>query len=210
MHRTNKIFPDFQSETARIKAKFLKAGFPHKIIENTINNFRNFDVEVMIPRWFFDERKAVAINWPFSNKNEHFSRNLCEKLEFYTNGKVKFNIPWARSKGESLLEIKDNFKHLSCIIYQEICSCGHNYTSETIRNVVTRKDENEHPHCKSEPSKHLKNNPGHKFDWMILLRPPSHCLERKILETSFIRQLNPSLNDQLDSEDSILFRHSVT
>ena len=62
LHRTNKIFPDFQSETARIKAKFLKAGFPHKIIENTINNFRNFDVEVMIPRWFFDERKAVAIN----------------------------------------------------------------------------------------------------------------------------------------------------
>ena len=157
-----------------------------------------------------ENQLTVAINWPFSNKNEHFSRNLCEKLEFYTNGKVKFNIPWARSKGESLLEIKDNVKHVSCIIYQEICSCGHNYTSETIRNVVTRKDENEQPHGKSEPSKHLKNNPGHKFDWMILLRPPSDGLKRKILETSFIRQLNPSLNDQLDSEDLILFRHSVT
>ena len=62
LHRAKKISSNFQSETARIKAKFLKAGFPHKIIENTINNFRNFDVEVMIPRWFFDERKAVAIN----------------------------------------------------------------------------------------------------------------------------------------------------
>ena len=62
LHRTNKIFSDFQSQTARIKAKFLKAGFPHKIIENTINDFRNIDEEVMIPRWFFDERKAFAIN----------------------------------------------------------------------------------------------------------------------------------------------------
>ena len=62
LHRAKKIFSDFQSETTRIKAKFLKAGFPHKVIGNTINNFKNVDEEVMIPRCFFDERKAVAIN----------------------------------------------------------------------------------------------------------------------------------------------------
>ena len=28
----------------------------------------------MTPRWLFDERKAIAINLPFSNKNEHFSK----------------------------------------------------------------------------------------------------------------------------------------
>ena len=72
LHRAKKIFSDFQSETTRIKAKFLKAGFPRKVIGNTINNLKNVDEEVMIPRCFFDERKAVAINWPFSNKNEHF------------------------------------------------------------------------------------------------------------------------------------------
>ena len=27
-----------------------------------------------------------------SNKNGYFSKKFCEKLEFYTNGKVKFNI----------------------------------------------------------------------------------------------------------------------
>ena len=36
LHRAKKISSNFQSETARIKAKFLKAGFPRKVIENTI------------------------------------------------------------------------------------------------------------------------------------------------------------------------------
>ena len=34
LHRAKKISSNFQSETARIKAKFSKAGFPHKVIEN--------------------------------------------------------------------------------------------------------------------------------------------------------------------------------
>ena len=54
-------------------------------------------------------------------------------------------------------------------MYQRICSCGHNYIGETIRNTVPRIDEHKQTHGKSEePFKHLKNNPGHKFDWMIL------------------------------------------
>ena len=32
---------------------------------------------------------------------------------------------------------------------------------------VNRIDEHEQPNSKSESSKHLKNNPGHKSDWMI-------------------------------------------
>ena len=188
----------------------MKDGFPHKVIENTINNFNNVDKELMIPGWLFDERKTVAINLHFSNKNEHFSKKFCQKLEFYTNRKVKFNMIWATRKIKSLFNIKDNVKHLSCVIYQGICSCAHNYIGETIRNAVTRIDEHEKPNGKSEPPKHLENNPGHKFYWMVLSRAPSHCLKRKILEAYFIRELNPSLNDQLDSEILILFRHGVT
>ena len=60
------------------------------VIENTINNFNNVDKELTIPRWHFDERKTVVINLPFSNKNEHFPKKFHKKLEFYTNGKVKF------------------------------------------------------------------------------------------------------------------------
>ena len=83
LHRAKKISSNFQSEIARIKAKFLKAGFPHKVIENTINNFNNVDNELKIPRWLFDERKTIAINLPFSNKNEHFSKKFCQKLVLY-------------------------------------------------------------------------------------------------------------------------------
>ena len=70
LHRVKKICSNFQSEIARIKAKFLNAGFPHKVIESTIE-------ELMIPRWLFDERKTIVINLPFSNKNEHFSKKFC-------------------------------------------------------------------------------------------------------------------------------------
>ena len=117
----------------------------------------------MIPRWLFGERKTVVINLPSSNKSEHFSKKFYEKLGFYTNGKVKFNIIWAKKKIQSLFNIKDNVKHLSCVTYQEICSCGNNFLDETIRNTVTRIDEYKKPNVKSEPSKHLKSIPGHKM-----------------------------------------------
>ena len=207
MHRAKKISSNFQSEIARIKAKFLNAGFPHKVIESTINNFNNVDDEFMIPRWLFDERKTI--NLPFSNKNEHFSKKFCKKLEFYTNGKVKLNIIWSTRKIKLLFKIKDNVKHLSCVVFHGIWSCGKNCIGETIRNVVTRIDGHKQPNGKSEPSKHLKNNPGHQFNWMILSRAPSHHLKRKILEAYFIKQLNLPLNDQLDSEILTLFRHDV-
>ena len=46
LHRARTISSNFQSKIARIKTKFLKAGFPHKVIENTINNFNNVDEEL--------------------------------------------------------------------------------------------------------------------------------------------------------------------
>ena len=69
LHRAKKISSNFQSKIARIKAKFLNAGFPYKVIESTINNFNNADEELMIPKWLFDERKTIVNNLPFSNKN---------------------------------------------------------------------------------------------------------------------------------------------
>ena len=50
LHRAKKIYSNFQLEIARVKAKFLNAGCPHKVIESTINNFNNIDEELMITR----------------------------------------------------------------------------------------------------------------------------------------------------------------
>ena len=114
LHRAKKIS---SLEIAIIKAKFLKAGFLHKVIENTINNFNNVDEELMIPRWLFDERKTIAINLPFLNKNIHFSKMFCKKLEFYTNGKVKFNIIWSTRKIKSLLKLKIRLNVLAVVLF---------------------------------------------------------------------------------------------
>ena len=111
LQKAKKISSNFKSGTVRIKAKVFKAGFPHKVIENTINNFNNVDEELMITRRFFDERKTVAINLRSSNKSRHFSKMVRKKLEFYTNGKVKFNIIWSTRKIKSLFKIKYSVKH---------------------------------------------------------------------------------------------------
>lgn len=68
-----------------------------------------------------------------------------------------------------IIKIKDNIKHLSCATYQATCSRGNNYVGETMRNLITRIHEHEQSNAKSEP-KHLKRNPEHKFDWIILSR----------------------------------------
>ena len=49
LHRAKATASNFLS---RIKAKFLKAAFPHKIIANAINNFTNAIEELIITTWF--------------------------------------------------------------------------------------------------------------------------------------------------------------
>ena len=78
-------------------------------------------------------------------------------------GKLNLTLFGQRKKIKSLFNIKDNVKHLSCVIYQRICSCGNNYVGETMGNATTRINEYEQSNGKSEPSKHLKSNPGHKI-----------------------------------------------
>ena len=88
LHRAKKISLNFQSETTRVKAKFLKAGFPHNATEETINNFNNVDVGFMVPRWLFDERKTSAINLPFSNKSKHFSKKREVRVLYKWKGEI--------------------------------------------------------------------------------------------------------------------------
>ena len=59
LHRAKTIASNFLSEAARIKAKFLKAVFPHKIIENAINNFTNAIEELIITTWFLMKEKHL-------------------------------------------------------------------------------------------------------------------------------------------------------
>ena len=67
-----------------------------------------------------------------------------------------------------------------CKIYEGICSCSANYIGETKRNVETRWNEHENPNKDSEPAKHLRKFPDHKFDWKILLTAPTNAKLRNL------------------------------
>ena len=50
----------------------------------------------------------------------------------------------------------------------------------------------------------------HKFNWKIIMNAPTNIRARKNLEAALISLKIPSLNDQMDSNQLILFRHDVT
>ena len=72
--------------------------------------------------------------------------------------------------------------------------CGNKYVGEAMRNATARIDDHEQANGKS--SKHLKKIQDVNLKWTIL-------------EAYFIKRLNLSHNDQLDSEKLILFRNGV-
>ena len=79
-----------------------------------------------------------------------------------------------------------------------------------MRNVVLRWVEHEDPNKQSEPIKHLKYFPDQQFEWKVLTRAPEYTRKRKTLEAFLIKSINPSFNEQLDTELLVLFRNGVT
>ena len=61
--RTKRIASDFDEETKRIRSKYTGAGYPKHVIENTIRNFTRKKDDLLIPLWFFDERKHFTIRF---------------------------------------------------------------------------------------------------------------------------------------------------
>ena len=86
------------------------------------------------------------------------------------------------------------------------------YIGETKRNVTIRWKGHNGNSEKSEPSKHLVNNPDHVFDWSIITRAPRDWRKRKILEAYCIRTHDHKtlINDQKDIHSLLLFRNGIT
>ena len=95
------------------------------------------------------------------------------------------------------------------MIYKGTCSCGEEYIGETKRNVETRWKEHTVSNA-SEPVKHIKLHPEHKFNWEVLCKAPLYWNKRRILEAFFINRFKPSINDQKDIKFLNLFRNGVT
>ena len=81
---------------------------------------------------------------------------------------------------------------------------------KTKQNTETRWRE----HCStkktSEVGDHPLLNPGDKLSWEILTNALNQVNKRKKLEAFCIRTLQPSLNNQLNTKRTLLFRNGIT
>ena len=181
------------------------------LISHTINNFLNDSSQDdnLIPNFLFEERKKVFIKLPFCGKNEKLSKTFIEKLNKFTIFNFIFIILWQTRQIKSLFNKKDKNTHRSKVVYKGDCSCGVDFTGETVRNLAVRIAEHSNPAHTSEPAKHLQENPSHSFTWRVLSSAQTFH-KRRIVEGLMIQQFRPSLNKQVISYVSKLFPSGIT
>ena len=120
------------------------------------------------------------------------------KLNKYTKWTFNFHILWQTRKIETLFKLKDKNIHPSHVIHIGTCTCNQAYIGETARNLEVRVNEHSDINKQSEPAKHLKKHPEHKFTWDILTSAHSWT-KRKIKEAFYIARFKPVLNKQVQS-----------
>ena len=136
LHHAFKIASDFNAEVQTITQIYLEVGYLIGFIKSVINDFKNSKEEeqVIIPEWLFDQRKKVLFKRPYCPSNKRDFKHFIEKIESFTNGKLKFIVSWSTRNIKSLFPLKDRVKHLSCVIYEGKCLCDRWYIGEIIRN----------------------------------------------------------------------------
>ena len=207
LHRAKKISSDFSKEIIRIRNKFKHAGYPIRFINSVINEFGKPKVIHSEPG---EPKRRITVNLPFCADNEEFSKRFIKRLNNYTHDKYSFIVIWKTRKIRTLFPLKDRVVHVSDVIYEGICTCENNYIGETDRISGCRWNEHEDVKRNSEPAKHLKQNPTHKFKWKILTKAPKDKYKRRILETFFIKTMKPTLNNQIQNYPLKLFHNGIT
>ena len=82
-------------------------------------------------------RETVYFQLRFCKINEQKIKSIVNKLEEFTNNKVKFIYHWKTRKLKSLFPLKDRIKHKANIVYKGVCSWKESYIGETKRNATT-------------------------------------------------------------------------
>ena len=148
-----------------IKSKYIKDGYPPKLVTSVINTCTVEKEEPIIPPQMLDERKTVYFQLPFCKTSEQKIKSIVNKLGECNNNKVKFIYHCKTRKLKSLFPLKDRIKQKANIFYKGICSCKESYIGRTKLNGKIRRKE----HCsnngkKSEVAEHLLKNPGHTIN----------------------------------------------
>ena len=153
------------------------------------------------------KKKIVLVEVPYCLKNESSSKQFIKKFDKFTNYTFNVRIKWLAKKIKTLI---NKSLHQACKIYKGVCSCGEIYIGKTIRNIEVRWDEHNNPMKKSNPSKYIKDNLDHVFNWLVLANGPKNMLQRKVLEVYYIVLEKLTLNEQLEPGRLNLFQNGVT
>ena len=92
LHRIKNFSSTFEQEVRIIRDKFIKVGYLFPFINSIADVFNQEKEDLLIPTNLFEEREELSFQIPFCKRNENKISRINDKLEVFTNCKVKFGI----------------------------------------------------------------------------------------------------------------------
>ena len=207
---------EVEKEIQYLKKIFAKVnGYPAKVIENTVAKVRSknaqppVDVDAQVESQQDEaEVQRPHMSLPYGgDKGNTVIRRFKRVLENILPDTVKPEISVKGRKIASSFNVKDKIdeRHMSGFIYEFNCNrkstCKDDYIGETNRRKEIRTHEHGYTDKSSAIFQHCKTKKHAKAkdkNFSILARNYPHWRRRKICESMFIRDKNPSLNKQGD------------
>ena len=84
-------------------------------------------------------------------------------------------------------------------LYEGKCICGQTYFDETAHDLEVRVNEHSDVNKRSEPVKHIRKHPNHKFKWEVLATAHS-WLKRRIKEAFYIAHFGLEQNKHVRAQ----------
>ena len=156
----------------------------------------------------FDSQKQQQQANVLNTSSVQIRYELKSFLHKYTDDIASLYIVDALSKIGENFRFKDKQPLFmkSGILYKLTCSCGSTYIGQTRRNLFSRIKEHAASE-KSEVRKHLLQNPSHRVDFNTRtnLGSENDTARLLILESSFIQEQTPDLNNDSQSSPLMIF-----
>ena len=186
-------------------------GYPKYVLDKCIREFfnRKFITKPLRSKKKDPTQKKILIRLSFLGALSVQIRNeLKSFLHKHTDDKASLYIVVALSKIGESFRFKDKQPLLmkSGIVHKLTCSCGSTYIGQPRRNLLSRIKEHATSE-KSEVCKHLLQNPSHRVDFNTptILGSENYTVRLLILESLFIQEQTPNLNNDSQSSPLMIF-----